>query len=308
MKRTGFRGFWGILALATVFSCPAGAQATPAAGNPASPPPPAPSAPSAPIERRDPALDSASSLIGKALFLRCFCSENNLSFDTQGHVTGTVKPTDWTLAGVNVQKVERKSPNEIELQGVRVAIRFAGDRREFDRHPLNDDKMKLQLADPGDPAAFAHELSAIFSEGLDRRLQAAMPSYWQHYFDPQMPWPQDGLTGVPIYVQGTATRIPGATAAGEGFAPVTASKKASAVYTSQASRDRVQGAVDLRVAIDAKGDLGRVIIEQPLGYGLDARAVESLPKWKFVAARLQGKPVAAYILIRPEFSVIDIPQ
>jgi TonB family protein len=260
------------------------------------------------VEPHDAAVDTASNLIGKALFLRCFCAENSLSFDARGQVVGTTKTTDWTLAAVNVQKVERKGPGELELEGVRVAIRFATDRREFDRHPLNDDKMKIQLADPGDLATFAHELSAIFAEGLDRRLQAAMPPYWQHYLDPQMPWPQDELTGQMIYVAGTASRITGAVPGGEGFVPVSATKKASAVYTSQASRDRVQGSVDLRVAVDADGILRRVAVEQPLGYGLDARAAESLAKWKFAPAKLAGKPVAAYSLIRPEFTIVDIPQ
>jgi len=256
----------------------------------------------------DAALDSAANLIGKALFLRCFCAENNLVFDTQGKPLGAVKSTDWTLAGVNILKVARKSPTELELEGVRVAVRFATDRREFDRKPLNDDKMKIQLPDPGDPTSFARELSAVFAEGLDRRFQLAMPPYWQHYFDPQMAWPPDELSGVTIYAPGTATRIPGAVPGGEGFVPVSATKKASAAYTSQASRDRVQGSVDLRVAVDAAGVLRRVVVEQPLGYGLDARAAESLEKWKFTAAKLTGKPVAAYVLIRPEFTVVDIPQ
>ena len=135
-----------------------------------------------------------------------------------------------------------------------------------------------------------------------------MPSYWKHYFDPQMPWPPDELSGVTIYVAGTATRIPGAAAAGEGFVPVSATKKTSATYTPQAMRDRVQGSTDLRVVVDAKGALLRVVVEQPLGYGLEARAVESLAKWKFAPAKLAGKPVAAYALIRPEFTVVDIPQ
>jgi TonB family protein len=299
MKRAQFRDFGCILLLAAFFPGPAGAQTAPAPAN------------QEPLERRDPALDTASNLIGKALFLRCFCSENNLSFDAQGQPLGTVKTTDWTLAAVNVQKVERKGPGEIELQGVRVAIRFATDRREFDRHPLNDDKMKIQLADPensADPSALARELTAIFSEGLDHRFVAAMPPYWQHYFNPQLPWPPDDLTGQPIYIAGAASRIPGATPAGEGFSPVSATKKASAVYTSQASRDRVQGAIDLRVAVDANGEMRRVSIEQPLGYGLDARAVEAMAKWKFAPARLAGKPVAAYSLIRPEFTIVDIPQ
>jgi TonB family protein len=300
MKRLKIAGFAGILALAALSGASCVAQ-TPAQQSPS------PAAP-APIERRDPTLDAASNLIGKALFLRCFCEENNLSFDSQGHIAGQAKTTDWTLAAVNVQKVQRKSPTEIELEGVRVAIRFATDRREFDRHPLNDDKMKIQLADPADPAAFARELSAVFSEGLDRRLQLAMPIYWQHYFDPQMPWPPDELSTVPIYVAGAATHIPGATPGGEGFVPVSATKKASAVYTPQASRDRVQGSVDLRIALDAAGTLRRIVIEQPIGYGLDARAVESMARWKFAPAKLAGRPVAAYALIRPEFTVVDIPR
>jgi TonB family protein len=288
MKRAQIVVFGAILAVTAVFSGTVCAQGTPT--------------PSA--ESHDKALEAASNLIGKALFLRCFCAENNLSFDAQGQPVGTIKTTDWTLAGVSVQKVERKNPGEIELQGVRVAIRFATDRREFDRKPLNDDKMKIQLADTGDLKAFARELSAVFAEGLDRKLQLAMPSYWQHYFDPQMAWPPDELSGVTIYGQGATTRIP----ANESFVPVGAAKRASAAYTPQASRDRVTGPVDLRVVIDAKGDLHHVAVEQPLGYGLDARAVEALAKWKFTPAKLAGKPVAASSLIRPEFAIIDVPH
>jgi TonB family protein len=295
MKLAQIRGFSAILALAIGFSGLSVAQNTSAASP-------------APVERRDPNLDTASNLIGKALFLRCFCAENNLTFNAEGQPQGNVKTTDWTLSGVNIQKVIRKGPTELELEGVRVAIRFATDRREFDRKPQNDDKMKIELADPGDSAAFNRELAAIFAEGLDHRLQSAMPPYWQHYFNPQAPWPQDELTGVTMYVAGNATRIPGATPAGEGFTPVSATKRSSAAFTAQATRDRVQGSVDLRVVIDANGDLHRIAVEQPLGYGLDARAVESLAKWKFSPARLAGKPVAAYALIRPEFTVVDIPQ
>jgi len=298
MNRARIRGLGAILLVVAGFSGLADAQVAPTTGNPAS---------KAPIERSDPALDTASSLIGRALFLRCFCAENNLNFDAEGQVSENPKTTDWTLAGINVQKVSRKGPNELELDGVRVAIRFATDRREFDRHPLNDDKMKVQLVDPHDTAALAREIKAIFSEGLDRRLQLAMPSYWQHYFDPQLAWPADDLSSQTIYTAGNV-RIPGTTPAGEGFIPVTATKKASAPYTSQASHDRVSGSVDLRVVVDTKGEVHHISIAQPLGYGLDARAAEALAKWKFVPAKLQGKPVAAYALIRPDFEVVDLPH
>src|ERR1700753_4247724 len=145
----------------------------------------------APIERRDPVLDAASAEIGRALFLRCMCSEDSLSFDTQGHLSPDMrlKKIDWTLAAMNVQKVERKSPNAIELDGVRVFIRFAADRHEFERHPQKDEAMRVTVMDTGDPKAFDRALAAIFAIGIDRGLQKSTPSYWQHYFEPALAWP-----------------------------------------------------------------------------------------------------------------------
>ncbi len=90
------------------------------------------------IPRSDAELDMASQMVGRALFLRCLCAENNLTFDAQGRVNGSVKKTGWTLSGMNVLKVSRKGANQIELDGVRVAVRYATDRHEFDRKPQND--------------------------------------------------------------------------------------------------------------------------------------------------------------------------
>ena len=253
------------------------------------------------VQRKDAVLEVASDEIGKALFLRCFCAGDSLSFDASGKPSGNVKALDWTLAGVNVQKVERKSANEIELDGVRVAIRFAADRREFDRKPLNDDKVKILVPDNGDPRAFEKTLKAVFAEGLDHALQAGMPDFWQHYFNPELPWPGDDLASQTIY-------IPGAPGPGKTVVPPSATKKAPAGFTAQAMHDHVQGATELRVVIDGEGKARRIAIVQPLGYGLDARAAESLAKWKFAPATLNGKAVPSYQLIRPEFTVVDLPQ
>ena len=38
----------------------------------------------APLERQDLGVDVAAQWIGRALFLRCFCAENNLTFDATG--------------------------------------------------------------------------------------------------------------------------------------------------------------------------------------------------------------------------------
>jgi len=255
-----------------------------------------------PVEQHDPDLDAAAQMIGRALFLRCFCADNNLSFDTQGKPQASVKSTDWTLAGINVQKVERKSPGEIELDGVRVAMRYATDRHEFDRHPQNDDKMRLTLADNGDAAAFTRELQAVFSTGIDRPLQRSMPDFWQHYFDPSMAWPQDALTGQQIV---TFAGPPVATGGSESGPTVT--HRAEAGYTPLASRDRVTGTVQVRMVVDLEGMPRHIVIVQPLGYGLDARAVEAAAKFRFTPATIKGKPVASTVLMSQDFLLVSPP-
>jgi TonB family protein len=249
---------------------------------------------------RDPVIDAASLEIGRALFLRCFCTDNNLSFDIEGRPQGSVKTTDWTLSGISVQKVVRKGPGAIELEGVRVAIRYATDRHEFDRHPQNDEKMRLTLADKGDAAAFERELQAVFSTGIDRPLQRSMPEYWQHYFDPSMAWPQDSLTGAQVVTFAAAP------SAGSSQAVVT--HRAEAGYTLPASHDHVIGTVHMRLMVDTEGAARHIAIVQPLGYGLDARAVEAAAKYRFTPAMLDGKPTASNVLMNQDFLVVQTPQ
>jgi TonB family protein len=250
----------------------------------------------APVVHKDAVLDAASAEVGRALFLRCFCAEDELGFDAAGHPQGAIKAEDWTLAGVNVQKVERKGAGEIELDGVRVAIRYATDRHEFDRHALPDDKMKIVIADDGDARVFQRALDAVFAVGIDLRLQHAMPEFWQHYFNPQMVWPKDELTGMTI-------ATPGAVGAPADLTAPVVAHRGEASYSNEGSRDKVQGDVLLRMVVDANGVPLHVSIGQPLGYGLDARAVEAVRKDRFTPAMLAGKPVAANVVVREEFVV-----
>jgi TonB family protein len=249
--------------------------------------------------RHDPALDAASDLIGRALILRCFCAGDNLAFDDAGHPQQAVKLTDWTLAGVDIKKATRRDANTIELDGVRVAVRYATDRHEFDRHPQNDEKMKILLpgssADVGSAAGFRQTAEAVFSEGIDLRLQRAMPAYWLHYFLPATPWPKDALEGETVVSPG----MPGAPA---GLGDPKPLQRSEPSYTADASHDHVSGAVLLKLVVDTHGMPQRTAILQPLGYGLDARAVAAVEKYRFAPATTPaGKPYAANVLVRQEF-------
>jgi len=304
----------------------------------AAPPAPAPAtgvaqagSPAQPSLPADPALTTAENLIGKALFLRGSYAPNNLAYDATGRVEGTPKATDWTLAAVNILKATRRAPDTIELEGVRVAIRYNPDAHEFQRHALNDEKMKLLIQIlPGDAdatrqinAAFA----AIFSIGIDPALQRSMPPLWRHYFDPTLPWsttipspssnanpgagaitesssPPDPLASQTIYPIPPLPPLPGPPAQ---IVPPVLTHQTSSQYTSAARNDKVQGTVQLRLVVDAQGTPQRIAVNHPLGYGLDQQAAEAVAKWRFSPALRAGQPVASTILVNIDFATAPSP-
>ena len=254
----------------------------------------------------DAEVAAASRLVGKALFLRGFYLNNDLTYDAAGRVQGLPKAGDWTVAAMNVLKAERRGADEIELDGVRVAIRYNPDAHEFQRHALNDEKMRLVVKglagkDAGTAKQLEGAFAAMFSVGIDPALQRSMPDYWRHYFDPALPWPEDGLRGQTIY----------ALYAADSAKDVTAPKvehRVEAKYGDFAVRDKVQGVLQLRLVVDSTGTPLRIAISRPLGYGLDAGAVEAMRKWRFSPGTRGGEPVATGVTMEQEFTLVSAPR
>jgi TonB family protein len=259
----------------------------------------------------DPTLAMAEDLIGKSLIVRGFYSVNDLDYDATGHVIGSPKVDDWTLAGMNVQKVSRRAKNEIELDGVRVAIKFNQDSRQFERHAQNDATMRVIVLTVGagqaEERGIESALTAIFSIGIDPALQRSTPAFWRHYFEPKLAWEKDALSDIPIYTRGEA-------AAGSDEARKLAAlvnpvveHRSTAKPSPIAAHDRINGEIELSMVVDAEGVPRRVSIVRPLGYGLDARAVEAVQNWKFKPGTIEGKPVAATVILREQFEEV-MPQ
>ncbi len=254
-------------------------------------------APTQPAVVTDPVLTAAGNLVGKALFLRGFYGANTLAFDAAGRLEGNGgAAADWTLCGANVLKAQRVGTDAVELDGVRAAIRYNPEAHEFQRHPLNDEKMRLtvRLA-AGGPEAQVRELrvafAAMFAVGIDPGLQHAAPPMWAHYFDPNLAWAADGLTGQPVYL------LPGPQ---DVTAPLLA-HRVDAQFPGAAAHDRVTGQVQLRAVVDPAGVPQRIVVVRPLGYGLDEAAAEAVAKWRFEPAMRGGKPVAAAITFNLDF-------
>jgi TonB family protein len=249
-------------------------------------------------------IGTASLLVGKALFLRGFYLNNDLTYDAAGRVQGSPKVGDWTVAAMDVMKAERRGADEIELDGVRVAIRYNPDTHEFQRHPLNDEKMRVVVKGLGDHAKtkqVEEAFATMFSVGIDPALQRSMPDYWRHYFDPSLSWPEDGLQGQTIYA------LYGVGDQAKNVVAPTVEHRVDAKYGDFAVRDKVQGAIQLRLVVDPAGSTLRIAISRPLGYGLDAAAVDAMRKWRFSAGRRGGDPVATGIAVEQDFKLVGAP-
>jgi protein TonB len=74
------------------------------------------------------------------------------------------------------------------------------------------------------------------------------------------------------------------------------------LYTDEARKVKMQGAVTLRVLVGADGRAAQIRIARGIGYGLDERAVESVRGWKFAPARdAARKVVPVWITIEVVF-------
>jgi TonB family protein len=248
---------------------------------------------------RDAALDATASLVGRAIFIRNGYAGSELTYDVLGHVRGAPKQLDWTLAGADIEKVERRSPVELELDGVRVALRYNPDQHVFERHPQKDQKLKVLLAVNDAARGLQGALATIFAVGIDPGLQRAMPPHWRHYFSPGLAWPSDDLTGQPV----VALSAPVA-----GVEMPAIEKKVEPGFTGEARQDRVKGVVGLKLTVGADGVPRRIAIRQPLGYGLDESAVQAVAKYRFRPGRKDGQPVAVEMLVNQTFDYYQPPR
>ena len=251
--------------------------------------------PAAVAPQRDAAVEAAEALIGRAMFLRGCYGGGQLAFDALGHVQGEPRQVDWTLAGVNVEKVSRRGVDagELELDGVRVAMRYNPDQHVFERHPLKDEKLRIVLAVNADARGLQGALATMFAVGIDPALQRSMPPYWRHYFSTALKWPDDELTGQTVI----AANAP----PGNGVEMPVLEKKLEPEFTAEARQDRVKGVVQMKITVGTDGVPRRIAIKQPLGYGLDARVVETVARYRFRPGMKDGKPVAVEMIVNQTF-------
>ena len=104
-----------------------------------------------------------------------------------------------------------------------------------------------------------------------------------------------------VAAERTAARRP--FAPGNGVSWPTATYMAKPVYTTEAMRAKIQGAVELKMVVRADGTVGDVTVVKSLDtqFGLDVAAIEAAKKWRFTPGMKDGKPVATLVSMSLEF-------
>jgi periplasmic protein TonB len=88
---------------------------------------------------------------------------------------------------------------------------------------------------------------------------------------------------------------------GGGISAPTAVSAPDPEYTEEARRAKTQGTCVLWLIVDSTGHPRDIRVARGLGYGLDAKAVEAVQKWRFQPSLKDGKPVDVQISVEVAF-------
>jgi TonB family protein len=88
---------------------------------------------------------------------------------------------------------------------------------------------------------------------------------------------------------------------GGGISAPTAISAPDPDYTEEARRAKKQGQCVLWLIVDSTGRPRDIRVARGLGFGLDAKAVEAVQRWRFQPALKDGRPVDVQISVEVEF-------
>ena len=131
----------------------------------------------------------------------------------------------------------------------------------------------------------------IFSQGIDDRLIAAMPPYWRIYY-------QATAAGKDLHSDDPAVLRQSAVETKAHLVTIFEAKS-----NDYAQAHDVAGMEELHAVVGADGKVRDVVISQPIGFGLDENAVDSIRKATFEPAMKDGKPVPVELDLVVQFHI-----
>lgn len=271
---------------------------------------------------------------GKVLMQRGFYSGKHLLYDAAGNLTSGGRAGDWTTDGfvwindiyISGQNLKIKARRLMVVSEGQKGLRFEGESSKKRKKPRTSAALEIDVTiGPGaltDDAADAL-MSKIFLSAQDS-VAEVVPGYWRPCIDEGFSGRNENcrFSSEMLAVPGTTTpspttpaEVPNAAQAGSNptTTPAALSRVGHGVkpprptyypdpsFSDLARKAKYQGIVTLGLIVDKDGLPQKIHILNPLGAGLDAKAVEAVSKWKFQPAEKDGQAVAVQIAIEVEF-------
>lgn len=146
-----------------------------------------------------------------------------------------------------------------------------------------------------DPAKAADRLryavNRIFAPGLDAKMIAGMPDYWQFFYQAQLDHKSIEPTDPSIVRPGPGVEGPKLL------------KNLVPVSNEYAQRAEVVGVASYKVILDPEGKPLAVAVYRPIGFGLDETAVDAIRKSTFSPAVKGGKAMSSVIDMTVAFRI-----
>jgi len=271
---------------------------------------------------------------GKTLLVRGFYAGSLLHFDSAGTLRDRLPGGDWTLDGVVRIEDVRVSRDRMTIRANRLHLGWVPGSGLTELHDLvGSDKVEMDkdekknraieiVADLGSGGTTAADaaLAHIFVTSQDN-FADLVPDYWKPCvwvaaagsdektyrscrFSPEFL----AIPGVALHSEANASLPAGPDSSaifqvGHGISPPKSVSQRGPDYAEEARRARHQGTVILRLVVDAQGLPTNVHITDPLGCGLDAKAVQTVETWKFKPAEKDGQPVSVEIAVEVGFNL-----
>lgn len=296
--------------------------------HPAPPSKPAPAAKVQPIKEDE----LKPQLVGKTFYLRSEYLDDRLHFDDQGVLVGSSPKASYTLAMVQIDKINL-SKHKLDLVCVRYGLHFLGGnpaedplhpsdivritpKKKFvkitiDRAEVVKSRKKSKYTDPVGPAASppaaasapmnqAHAntllkkaIDTVFSSDMDEHMIASLPDFWQLYFQAAAAKTDYRPHDASILRQN---------AVDQKARLITSFSPPSNEYAQDAG---VAGVAMYHVVVTPDGKPAEIVVGRPIGFGLDENAVASIRKAAFQPAIKDGKPVPVLVDLVVQFRIFS---
>jgi TonB family protein len=140
-------------------------------------------------------------------------------------------------------------------------------------------------------AALRKAIDDIFSSGIDDRMVASLPAYWQLYYKAIAAKSDYRPTDPSILRQ---SQVDQKARLLQAFDPPS---------NEYAQNNGIVGLAMYHVVVGTDGKPAEIAIGRPIGFGLDESAVESIRKASFQPALKQGQPVAVLVDLTVQFRI-----